>query len=100
MNFSSALAMVSELPTDDSSFSATGVGLGSGFGFGVGSLSGFLVHPAKLNNSKRLSNNVKYFVTRKNGTEMAQSLFGNENYVEVPNNTNLPTTIIIYEHVI
>ena len=46
------------------------------------------------------SNNVKYFVTRKNGTEMAQSLFGSENYVEVPNNTNLPTTIIIYEHVI
>lgn len=46
------------------------------------------------------SDNVKYFVTRKNGIEMAQALFGSENYVEVPNNTNLPTTIVIYQHVI
>ena len=46
------------------------------------------------------SDNVKFFVTRKNGIEMAQALFGHENYVEIPNNTNLPTTIIIYQHVI
>ena len=46
------------------------------------------------------SEKVKYFVTRESGKEYAAALFGNENYVEIPNNTGLPTTITIYQHVI
>ena len=46
------------------------------------------------------SEKVKYFVTRESGKEYAAALFGNENYVEIPNNTGLPTTITIYQHII
>ena len=37
---------------------------------------------------------------RESGKEYAAALFGNENYVEIPNNTGLPTTITIYQHII
>ena len=41
---------------------------------------------------------VKYFVTRREFTDVAKELFGSENYVEIP--TNLKTVIIIYQHVL
>lgn len=44
------------------------------------------------------SNQVKYFVTRKELNEQAVELFGSANYVEVP--TELKTVIVIYQHVL
>ena len=44
------------------------------------------------------SNQVKYFVTRKELKEQAVELFGSANYVEVP--TELKTVIVIYQHVL
>ena len=44
------------------------------------------------------SETVKYVVTRKKEKEKAVALFGNANYEEIENLTNLPTTIIIYHH--
>ena len=44
------------------------------------------------------SNQVKYFVTRKELKDDAKELFGSANYVEVP--TELNTVIVIYQHVL
>ena len=44
------------------------------------------------------SNEVKYFVTRKELKDTALELFGSANYVEVP--TELKTVIVIYQHVL
>ena len=44
------------------------------------------------------SNEVKYFVTRKELKDTALELFNGANYVEVP--TELNTVIVIYEHVL
>ena len=41
-----------------------------------------------------------YLVTRKKEVATATRLFGTANYVEIANNTGLPTTIVIYHHVI
>ena len=46
------------------------------------------------------SETVRYFVTRKSEKENATRLFGSATYVEVEKQTKLPTTIIIYKHVI
>ena len=44
------------------------------------------------------SDEVKYFVTRKEFIDLAKELFGTANYVEVP--TELNTVIIIYQHIL
>ena len=44
------------------------------------------------------SNQVKYFVTRKELKEGAKELFGDENYVEIQTERN--TVIVIYQHVL
>ena len=44
------------------------------------------------------SNEVKFFVTRRELKETAEQLFGDANYVEVP--TELDTVIVIYQHLI
>ena len=46
------------------------------------------------------SSKVKYFVAKKEDLEVATTLFGNANYVEVEKQTEYPTTIVIYKHVI